>query len=740
MSDAFTALAGIVALAAPVLAGPAGPYEARPALALHDTVEAGASRSLTVAYRDGEAITRVGVDKFTLRREDLPDNFVNALIAVEDSNFTRHMGVDPTGIGRAAFGVASGNDSGGGSTLTQQFVKNTLSGARRTYERKIEEAIAAVMTESISNKDEILESYANAVFFGRRAEGAEAAARNWFGREWKDLDLPQVAFLAGVLQAPSALDPLRSPERAKSRRDHVLGRMAQLGQVSEQELALAIAAPIDVIPPIPLPPATPSLSDSDFWAISDARRFLRGDNFINLAHEQDFRVTLDKQAQELGQAALDSMLADLNRITGEAPLGNVSGKLSEGRIGQAWNDARSFVGQMPEGSRRIIIMNEKPVGEPGIDSPSPTAETSAPRGARNGDVYLMLANGTIRGRPRVQGALVAIDVGTGEPIASVGGTASWASAFDRTRANRQPGSSIKPFLWLAALEAGFGPDSYVTNSPVTFQVGTEIWTPENYGEATYQDVPLYFALERSYNLVAARLGRDVGFPTFQRLLERANVYPPGTRNLLYPSSAIGAVETTPFRMAMGTAALDWRVSDLSQQGNLQDIERMMRGVVVRGTAARAFTGSTVPVAGKTGTSQSYRDAWFIGRTGDLAFAVWIGRDDDRPLPSLEGRRGTGGALSAPVAARFVREMHEAGLTQVALDLQPFSGFQPQPQVVSPLEMLEQQERYYPAERVQPRARWGSNNQDWEAVERRRQMEDNQGWIPPGRSQRFWGTN
>jgi penicillin-binding protein 1A len=740
MSDAFTALAGIVALAAPVLAGPAGTYEARPALALHDTVEAGASRSLTVAYRDGEAITRVGVDKFTLRREDLPDNFVNALIAVEDSNFTRHMGVDPTGIGRAAFGVASGNDSGGGSTLTQQFVKNTLSGARRTYERKIEEAIAAVMTESISNKDEILESYANAVFFGRRAEGAEAAARNWFGREWKDLDLPQVAFLAGVLQAPSALDPLRSPERAKSRRDHVLGRMAQLGQVSEQELALAIAAPIDVIPPIPLPPATPSLSDSDFWAISDARRFLRGDNFINLAHEQDFRVTLDKQAQELGQAALDSMLADLNRITGEAPLGNVSGKLSEGRIGQAWNDARSFVGQMPEGSRRIIIMNEKPVGEPGIDSPSPTAETSAPRGARNGDVYLMLANGTIRGRPRVQGALVAIDVGTGEPIASVGGTASWASAFDRTRANRQPGSSIKPFLWLAALEAGFGPDSYVTNSPVTFQVGTEIWTPENYGEATYQDVPLYFALERSYNLVAARLGRDVGFPTFQRLLERANVYPPGTRNLLYPSSAIGAVETTPFRMAMGTAALDWRVSDLSQQGNLQDIERMMRGVVVRGTAARAFTGSTVPVAGKTGTSQSYRDAWFIGRTGDLAFAVWIGRDDDRPLPSLEGRRGTGGALSAPVAARFVREMHEAGLTQVALDLQPFSGFQPQPQVVSPLEMLEQQERYYPAERVQPRARWGSNNQDWEAVERRRQMEDNQGWIPPGRSQRFWGTN
>ena len=461
MSDAFTVLAGIVALAAPVFAGPAGPYEAKPALALHDTVEAGASRSIAVAYRDGEAITQIGVDRLTLPREDLPDGFVNALIAVEDASFTRHMGVDPTGIGRAVFGIASGNDSGGGSTLTQQFVKNTLSGARRTYERKIEEAIAAVMTESISTKDEFSKSYANVVFFGRRAEGAEPAARNWFGREWTELTLPQNAFLAGVLQAPSALDPLRSPERAKSRRDHVLGRMAQMEQITQAELEQALATSIDVIPPIPLPEATPALHDADFWAISDARRFLRGDNFLALAGEEEFRVTLDKTAQELGQAALDTMLANLNRVTGYSPLGNVSGKIGSGQAGemdQAWREARRFVGQLPEGSRRIIIVDGRPVAEPGPSEPAPTAETSVPRGARDGDVYVMLADGTIRGRPRVQGALVAIDVGTGAPIASVGGTGSWASAFDRTRANRQPGSSIKPFLWLAALEAGFGPE------------------------------------------------------------------------------------------------------------------------------------------------------------------------------------------------------------------------------------------------------------------------------------------
>ena len=733
MSDAFSVLAGIVALASPVLAGPAGPYEARPSLALHDTVEAGASRSIGVAYRDGETITRIGVDRLTLRREDLPDGFVNALIAVEDASFTRHMGVDPTGIGRAAFGVASGNDSGGGSTLTQQFVKNTLSGPRRTYERKIEEAIAAVMTESVSTKDEILESYANVVFFGRRSEGAEPAARNWFGREWKDLDLPQYAFLAGVLQAPSALDPLRSPQRAKSRRDHVLGRMAQLQQITQAELEQAVATPIDVIAPLPLPPAAPSLADADFWAISDARRFLRGDNFLSLDGQDDFRVTLDKQAQMLAQASLDSMLADLNAVTGYSPLGNIGSALNAAGGRQIWSEARKFVGQLPEGSRRIVIIDGQPVSEPGVEGPTPNAETRIPSGARNGDVFLMLADGTVRGRPRVQGALVAIDIATSEPIASVGGMASWASAFDRTRANRQPGSSIKPFLFLAALEAGFRYDSYIPNSPVTIEVGTEIWSPGNYDEATYEDVPLFYALERSFNLVAARLGRDTGFPAFQNLLERANVYPPNTRNLLYPSSAIGAVETTPFRMAMGTAALDWRVGDLSATSNLQDLERMMRGVVVRGTAARAFSGSPVAVAGKTGTSQSYRDAWFIGRTGDLAFAVWIGRDDDRPLPSLAGRRGTGGALAAPVAAQFVRDMQEAGLTEAVLDLQPFPGFQPQPRFVEP---LEPEERFFPTER---RSRWGQRG-DWEAWERQQRMQDNQGWIPPGQSRRFWGTN
>lgn len=733
MSDAFSVLAGIVALAAPVFAGPAGPYEARPALALHNTVEAGASRSIAVAYRDGETITRIGVDHLTLRRQDLPDGFVNALLAVEDASFMRHMGVDPTGIGRAAFGVVSGNDSGGGSTLTQQFVKNTLSGARRTYERKIEEAIAAVMTESVSTKDEILESYANVVFFGRRAEGAEAAARNWFGREWNDLDLPQNAFLAGVLQAPSALDPLRSPERAKSRRDHVLGRLAQVGQLTQAELERAVATPIDVIPPLPLPPATPSLSDADFWAISDARRFLRGDNFLSLQGEDDFRVTLDKQAQNLAQASLDAMLADLNAVTGYSPLGNVASTLKAGGGSEVWSEARKFVGQMPEGSRRIVIIDGRPVGEPGVAGPTPDAETKVPSGARNGDVYVMLADGMVHGRPRVQGALVAIDVSTSEPIASVGGTASWASAFDRTRANRQPGSAIKPFLFLAALEAGFRYDSYIPNAPVTFEVGDEIWTPGNYGEATYEDVPLYFALERSFNLVAARLGRDTGFRAFQRLLERANVYPMDTRNLLYPSSAIGAVETTPFRMAMGTAALDWRVSDLSSAANLQDLERMMRGVVVRGTATRAFSGSPVAVAGKTGTSQSYRDAWFIGRTGDLAFAVWIGRDDDKPLPSLSGRHGTGGALAAPVAAQFTRNMQEAGLTQVVLDLEPFPGFQPQPQYAEPFEL---EDRLFPTER---RSRWGQQ-EGWAELERQQRMQDNSGWIPPTQSRPFWGTN
>ncbi len=726
MSDAFSVLAGLVALAAPALSGPIGPYEAAPALALHGTRAARASRSIEIAYRDGETLGRIGVDHETMRRADLPDAFVNALIAVEDASFERHMGVDPVGIARAALGTALGrDDAGGGSTLTQQFVKNAAVGSRRTFERKIEEVIAAVMTESIAGKDEILESYANVVFFGRRSEGGASAAMHWFEREWSELDLAQNAFLAGVLQAPSGLDPQRAPARAKARRDHVLSRMAQTGMISERERDEAIATPLVVAAPPPPPEPGMAPEDADFWAISEARRFLPGDNFIDIEGEEAFRVTLDRDAQAMAQAALDDMLAQLNAATGFAPLGTIEEEILGigGNASSAlWPKVRNIVPRVPAGARRAIVINGGLVLEPGPEASAATEVPAPPARARDGEVYLVLADGTVRGRPRVQGALVAIDGDTGTTLASVGGTASWASAFDRTRARRQPGSSIKPFVWLAGLERGLRPDTFIVNQPLDIVDGGEVWSPRNYQNDRIHSATLFTSLERSLNMVAARIGAYVGAPTLRDLLVRSNAYPYDEERLLYPSTALGAVETTPFRMALATSSLDPRRSDLSQPAWLTDLERMMRGVVVRGTGARAFQGSPIAVAGKTGTSQSFRDAWFIARTGDLAVAVWIGRDDDKPLPSVSGSRPTGGVAAAPVAARFLAEMHKADMTTTGIESAPFDNYQDSLVMqVAPQDEYEPQygdsygrgvaPQYY--DRVRPEVdAWGSREQWW----------------------------
>lgn len=728
MSDAFTALAALVALGAPLVAGPVGVVEAQPVVALHGTEAAGASQSIPIAYRDGEPAGRLGVNRATMRFEDLPEGFVQALIAVEDANFPQHMGIDPTGLGRAVFGAIGGRtDSGGGSSLTQQLAKNAFVGDSATLDRKIAEAISAVMTESVASKDQILESYANAVYFGRRSDGGATAARNWFGRDWEALGVPENSFLAGVLRAPSGLDPARNPERAKRRRDHVLARMHAVGFIDDAELAAYTRASIDVIPPPGPPRPSPSPSDPDYWALSDARRFLGVGSYLAFDPQEPFRLTIDAQAQAIGQAALDEMLEQANRRIPEAPLGRVPASALARAASDPdwlWLAADRVVARLPDGAGRVVLGPDGPIVEPGYapapapaaaplpadagDTTGTVAQAAAtpapelPRGAAVGDVFAIFPDGTVRGRPRVQGALVAVDIESGEVLASVGGTASWASGFDRTRAERQPGSSIKPFVWLAALDNGVLPEQWVLNGPISITVGDEVWTPGNYDGGGGNYTTVFNALERSYNQVAARLAVHVGMPEVRRVVVSASLYPPSETGLLYPSASIGAVETTPHRMAMGMRALDWRYSDLSSAENLQDLERMMRGVVIRGTAAGAFANGPEGVAGKTGTSQEHRDSWFIGRTGDIAFAVWIGRDDDNPLPVVNGRLATGGSLAAPVAARFVREARTAGLTTATIDSVPF------PSQAVPWELQPQPE---PEPEPQPGGGWWANRGD-----------------------------
>lgn len=713
MSDIFTVIASVIALGAPVAAGPFGPVEATPAIALH---EPETSRDRPIFWRGGEPAGVLPASGKTVAVADLPPLFSAALKAAEDENFDRHMGVDPAGLARAGARWLSGRRAVGGSTLTQQLVKNAVTGSKRTVWRKVAEMISAVETEAVLSKSQILESYANAVFFGRRSEGAKHAASNWFGRKWKDLDIAEIAFLAGVVQAPSALDPLRNPDagpgRAKARRDYVLARMQEEGLITPEQREAASDGPVRTAAPATREELAEARPDWVFWARAFARRMASGDAFPG-SNPSDGKIALplDRDAQEAAWKFLDEQLGKLRRTLLDQPVANladqgdaqvedaVSGRVSaEDRdaVALLTEAARNAVRAVPAGALRAVVlrsgkaMSGGPAMVGGPDEKLLLCEDGTwrePREldavsrsmigrARQGDVFV-LEGARLAGRPVVQGAVVVVDVATGLPVVSVGGVESWASQFDRTRARRQPGSAIKPFLWLAALERGYSPVTPVSDAPVSVITEAGVWRPSNYGGKTNGSVPLYRALELSLNNVAARLFLKLERGALRDAAVRAGAYDREDgrtmRRLALPSAALGSVETTPLRMAGAVAALDPARATVASRQDLQAIEAMMKGVLARGTAWRAFRDGPGGIVGKTGTSQDDRDAWFIGRSGDMAMAVWIGRDDDGPMPAIAGRASTGGALAAPVAARLFDYLFEKRMAGARIETKPFGS-------------------------------------------------------------------
>ena len=691
MSDIFTVTASVVALGASIVAGPVGPIDARPALDLHNSANHGV---VAVAYRDGELAGTIGNQSSTAAYGDFPPLFFKALEAAEDSSFPQHMGVDPAGIARAGIDLVRSRLSGGspdigGSTLTQQLAKNVVTGSNRSISRKLADMVSAVETESVASKDQILESYANAVYFGRGSHGAKDAAENWFGKDWKDLDLGELAFLAGLVQAPSALDPLVHPEAAKARRDYVLDRMVDEGVITRDKANAAEAGPIDVIKPrrVSVVPQE-AMSDSDFWALAFARRQLSRtqQDAASSGEDEAMVLPLESSAQRIAEDDLATGLEKWQAAVGDEPLGSVFDKgLSDLSDPGAVVDAANAVApRLPKGAVRVVVEKSASggraltaaVSDKAADVPD-LADVPVPKGAEAGDVYvLMPGKKKLEGRPRVQGAVVAISLSTGQTILSVGGVRSWASQFDRTQAARQPGSSVKPFLYLAALEQGDSPTALISDAPVAMDVdgmdGEDVWSPQNYdNEGTKGYVPLFVGLEKSLNRVAARLIMQIGGAPFRDVLVKAGAYPAADDRLLLPSAALGTIETTPDRMAHAVAALDPQTSNIADPALLEDIQKMMRGVVTRGTAWAAFRNGPDGVVGKTGTSQNERDAWFIGRTGDIAMAIWVGRDDDKPLPKVHGSSPTGGVVAAPIFAQIIRDLRKANLSSTLVDATPF---------------------------------------------------------------------
>ncbi len=668
----------------------------------------------------------------------IPDLVKQAFLSAEDQNFWSHRGVDPLAILRAAVTdltrVGANRRPVGASTITQQVAKNMLVGNEVSFARKAREAILALRIESTLSKERILELYLNEIYLGDKAYGVAAAAQAYFGKSLDQLDSAEAAMLAALPKAPNNYDPFRFHDAARNRRDWVLDRMVDTRAITA---AVAVAAKYE--PLVPAGARRLDMVPGAEWFTDEVRRQLV-ERFGSDGTTQGGLVvhtSLDPALQLAADAALRDGLLAYDRAHGgwRGPVARVAG----GRA--AWHEALAAVPR-PPGMLASWVLAEvldtaggrASLGWLDGTAPAQTEQTgfvalanlgwarpmhngvtgAAPRRITDvlatGDVVMVEAaasreadaaqrvrdagNGrpqgdqvVLRQIPQVQGALVSLDPTTGRVLALSGGWSFEASQFNRaTQAQRQPGSSFKPFVYLTGMEQGISPSQRFLDAP--FVLGD--WRPNNYEMDFSGPTPLHTALVKSLNLVTVRLASRIGMDAvaetaiaFHEVESMPHVLP----------AALGAVDTTVLREAGAYASLDeggrevlpslidsvqdrdghviWKApiglscaacGDAGQTPALTDERRsladpastfqvveMMRDVVERGTGVPARKGLDQPIAGKTGTTQDFNDAWFAGFTPGVVTVVWVGFDS----PASLGEDETGGAIAAPIWNRYM---------------------------------------------------------------------------------------
>ena len=648
--------------------------------------------------------------------EQIPEPVIQAFLASEDRNFFNHGGIDVSGLGRAmfrnVFNVVSGRRLEGGSTITQQVAKNVLLTNESTLSRKLKEAILSSRLEATLSKEQILELYLNEIFLGYRSFGVASAAYNYFGKSLEQLRPDEAAFLAALPKGPNNYHPKRYPERAKQRRDWVLGEMEQSRFITSAELIAARGRPLVTQDA----PRRAEYQDADFF-VEEARRQARANpDFGDQLNAGGFymRTTLDPTLQTAARDALMRGLENYDRRHGwrggwgttDFAQGWQADALKQTRPPErrAWEAAA--VDSVSGNNVRVITAREGNTGSLVVED---AAWANANRQLKRGDLIFVEPRGNqflLKQVPRVNGALVAIEPQSGRVLAMVGGYSYALSSFNRaTQAQRQPGSAYKPFVYAAALEGDFTPASIVLDAPISFAGGANggRWTPENYSREYYGPQTLRRGLELSRNVMTVRLAQAVGMKTVVDLSKKMGVADNLTPNL---SVSLGAGEVTPYHLTAAYAAfanggrrvdpylieyvqdrdgetiyradprncracdrgfsgqesprLDPRGEQVIDPITAYQISSMLEGVVQRGTAASA-RGLGRWVAGKTGTTNEYRSAWFVGYTTDIVVGVFIGFDDNRPLGSGE----TGATGPVPVFNEFM---------QVALKSRPARPF------------------------------------------------------------------
>lgn len=694
---------------------------------------------LKVYSRDGKLIAVYGEK----RREPLgvnalPKELVQAFLAAEDDRFYEHLGVDYQGLIRAALNVLlTGEKRQGGSTVTMQLARNFFLGNERTYSRKLKEIFLALRIEHEFNKNEILELYLNKIYLGNRAYGVGAAAEVYYGLDVHELNLAQVAMIAGLPKAPSRFNPIINPERAIVRRNYVLGRMYKLHFIDQDVYERLLDEPVTASLHYPR-------ADVDAPYIGEMARAQMFEAYGADAYNKGYRVftTVNSGLQRQARQALRKGLHAYDRRHGwrgpeshleleYADEGNSSvdfEKLDEALNGMPRTGGLAPAVVIRVDPREIEVylggqqfaalsieqakwakahLNENAVGKEPEDFTGMFAA---------GDIIRVTetesGTWTLSQVPEVEGALVAVDSQNGSVLALAGGYDYQRSKFNRvTQAKRQPGSSFKPFIYSAALESGYTPASIINDAPVVLDgEGLEgDWRPKNYSGKFYGPTRLRHAFIKSRNVVSIRVLRDVGHRYTVQHIARfgfdSGQLPQGL------TLALGSGVVTPFEMARGYAVFAnggysiepyvierienvrgrvlFRSSPLmvceedclalQQQlyvssddvmdeneasgtmgiriaervlpkENAYQMVSMMRDVIQHGTGRRARQLGRSDLAGKTGTTNEQRDAWFSGFNGDIVAIAWVGFDQHKPL----GRREVGGTAALPVWMEFMR--------------------------------------------------------------------------------------
>lgn len=663
--------------------------------------------------------------------EEVPPLVKAAFISAEDKNFYQHPGIDALGIAKALTRYAMARSRGqearlsGASTISQQVMKNFLVGNARSFERKIKEGILAVRLDGALSKDHILELYLNEIFLGAGSYGIMSASQNYFGKSMEELTAAEAAYLAALPKAPSTYHPIKNRDRAIGRRNYVLEEMAQNGYITREEAEDSKAEALETLVGRRGPDVL-SAADPDYFT-SEVRRQLVSEVGRSGLYEGglSIRATVDPDLQTSAAVALRAGLEKYDRGQGvyHGPIMRIDDLDPEN-----WHDQLRAV-EAPrdiEGwSLALVLESGDTTAKIGVDAPSGPEETTLKRSSEKwvravkvgprrsvarkasdiwkpGDVILVAKRDdvwTFRQIPEVQGAFMAMDPHTGRVLALQGGFSYQSSVFNRaTQALRQPGSSFKPFVYAAALDAGYSPATIVLDAPIVVRAGGKAWRPKNSSGKFYGPQPLRKGLELSRNLMTVRIAQQVGMDRVADYAERFGVYENMPHHLSY---ALGAGETTLYNMvaaygmfANGGKRVRPTVVDRVQDRNgktlfrhdprscdgcrvaslgavqvptlydtrsqimspvtARQIVSMMQGVVQRGTASRTVGNLGFPLAGKTGTTNDSRDAWFIGFSPNLVAGCFIGFDQPRTL----GKRAYGGTLCGPVFKSFMSDAME----------------------------------------------------------------------------------